>query len=95
MAAAIFSAESLANKFSDDEVRLNCAKKTAFRGIFGEDGALEFKSLLLRQRVSGLRHSPGKCANCTRLGAMRPPHRTVQCLDDDYRNLEVLRSPEY
>jgi hypothetical protein len=33
---------------------------------------LEFKSLLLRQRVTGLRHSPGKYANCARAAAIRP-----------------------
>src|SRR5260370_3012611 len=34
-----------------------------------------FESLPLRQRVSGLRDSPLKCANCARVVAMRTAHR--------------------
>jgi hypothetical protein len=39
------------------------------------EGSPRFKSAPLRQRVSGLRHSPGMAAKSTRVGAMRSPHR--------------------
>jgi hypothetical protein len=35
----------------------------------------QFESTSLRQRVSGLKHSPGKCANCARAAAIRTAHR--------------------
>jgi hypothetical protein len=50
------AAESLANKFSDGEVRLNCAKKTEQSAGYSVRTGLGFKSHLDHQRVSTNRH---------------------------------------
>jgi hypothetical protein len=42
----ISSAELLANEFSDGEIRLNCAKKTAHSAIYSAKMGLWFKSRL-------------------------------------------------
>ncbi len=53
------------------------AKFPVFTLLIGEllDGDRFASDCVIRQRVSGLRHSPGKSANYARVGAMRTGHR--------------------
>jgi hypothetical protein len=57
------------------------------RVLFSGDPPLEsvrgFEFISLRQRVSGLRHSPGKCANCARVAAIARSIGTGEHLVDE------------
>ena len=64
------SAATIRPRFSSDE-----PKRAGIAHFASSKRDRGFESTPLRHRVSGLRQSPGSCANCARVVAMRTAHR--------------------